>query len=317
MKTLTDAIEVLSKNDFAIAAKRIGKVFEQTIKSSYGQHEPNIVKEISTLDCTEKMTNFSVTIKSVYIHGNKSQVDFEYYNSITQRELGDIIFISSIYRSGNKIFEKVSLNQVKKEHDLKFTLDSSGIEQLYLLSRFPQFQGHSGLIPKKDYTLIDISKTLGSYGLLYDPGDFAFISAKVLSDKIGHTKSFSLKEIFSEDKISEDELWSFLKNYKIIVNRNGLIPIVSTKSYCSNIYDFVLHYLRLNIGDFTCLDNDFQGVNQEAKILIEEIFRSLLKNKDINIQNFAKEYLGNSEFNEGSVNDGGGYRIVWAKTHLD
>ena len=153
MKNLLNMIDKLLKNDFTITSKKIAKTFEQTIVSNYSQREDNIVENLSNLNFIESSSDFSVKIKSVYIHGNKSQVDFSYYNSNTQRELSDIIFISSLYKLGVKVFEKVTFNQVKKGHS-NFTLNQSGIEQLYLLSRLPKFKGYCGLIPKKDYTLI-------------------------------------------------------------------------------------------------------------------------------------------------------------------
>ena len=269
-----------------------------------------IVANINNFNPSIKSTDFSVTIKSVFIHGNKSQVEFDYYNSKTQREFGDIIFISSLYRNGVKAFEKISFNQVKKGQ-IKFTLTApSGTEQLYLLSRFPEFRGHCGLIPKKYYSLVDNTKTLGSYGLIYAPGDFAFISAKILADKIGQSKTFSIKDLFMEGNICQNQLM----HYPRILDGNGILPIVHTKFYCSNIYEFMLHYLRLNIGDII-FDSVFsQSVNSEAKQLIDDIFKSLLRSNDSDIQSFAREYLGDSD--QTSEFEAGGLRIIWAKTDI-
>lgn len=305
-----ELIDTLLHNDFAIVSKKIAKVFAQAISSNFNLHEDKIVANINNLNPSITSTNFSVTIKSVFIHGNKSQVDFDYYNSKTQREFGDIIFISSLFRNEDKVFEKISFNQVKKGQT-KFILTApSGIEQLYLLSRFPEFKGYCGLIPKKYYSLVDNTNTLGSYGLLYSPGDFAFISAKVLADKIGQSKTFSLKDL-SMDSIAYQKHWGY---FPMHINSERILPMFDTKIYCSNIYEFVLHYLRLNIGDII-FDSVFShSVNYEAKQLIEDIFKSLLRSDDTYIQSFAKEYLGHSD--QTSEFESGGLRIIWAKTDI-
>jgi len=311
MEEIFKMIETLLRNDFAVSSKNVAKIFENTITSSFDQREENIVEHLSTLHHSESGRDFSLTVNSVYIHGNKSQVDFDFYNSNTQRELGDIIFISSLYISGVKVFEKVSINQVKKGQS-KFTLNQSGIEQLYLLSRLPKFKGHCGLIPKKYYTLIDNSNTLCSYGLLYSPGDFAFISAKSLSEKLGQRKTFHLKDIQIDDCVNNDELRYFFGSYHY--NRKIVLPILDTKLYCSNIYDFILHYLRLNIGEVIFDSKYSHVINLELKRLVEDIFSSLISSTDNAIRNFAREYLVDT--NQTSEFEAGGLRIVWAKTDL-
>ncbi len=43
---------------------------------------------------------------------------------------------------------------------------------------------------------------------------------------------------------------------------------------------------------------------------------SLVNSSDSSIQTFGREYLGDSNSNQESVFEGGGLRIVWAKTDL-
>jgi len=58
---------------------------------------------------------FDLTTSSVFIHGRKSQVKFDYFGKGVQGELGDLIFIISIIFNGEKYFEKLTITQFKKD----------------------------------------------------------------------------------------------------------------------------------------------------------------------------------------------------------
>jgi hypothetical protein len=145
------------KNDLAYRIQIV-------LNEGYGQgfDEPAMVslveKIINKLDGLSVSTNkVKISTKSIFIHGNKSQVEFEYYGQTIQRELGDLIFILSIIYNGSKYFEKFTISQFKKDND-KLRWDLSNKEQIYLLSRFPSFRGIKGsIIPMKEFNLPNYS----------------------------------------------------------------------------------------------------------------------------------------------------------------
>jgi hypothetical protein len=250
------------------------------LNEGYGQgfDEPAMVslveKIINKLDGLSVSTNkVKISSKSIFIHGNKSQVEFEYYGQTIQRELGDLIFILSVIYNGSKYFEKFTISQFKKDND-KLRWDLSNKEQIYLLSRFPSFRGIKGsIIPMKEFNLPNYSGCLGSFNLLFRPGDFVFVSAPRLESFLGNRKSLSRATI---SKLEEQPCYYFpypepfdwphiedLFYFWRKLWRHGMpiafyppyfIGILGFSRFASNIHEFVDNYLRGNIGELTYSD---------------------------------------------------------------
>jgi len=76
---------------------------------SRGFHEPKIVetivKNVHNYKIRNEEQSFEISTKSIFIHGQRSQVKFSYYGQEMQRELGDLIFIANIVFNGEKYFE--------------------------------------------------------------------------------------------------------------------------------------------------------------------------------------------------------------------
>jgi hypothetical protein len=163
---------------------------------SRGFYEPAMVSIIEGIvnklnDLSASANRFKISTKSIFIHGNKSQVEFEYYGQRVQRELGDLIFILSVIHNGRKYFEKFTISQFKKD-DGNLRWDISNKEQLYLLSRFPSFRGIKGsIVPMREVNLPNYSGCLGSFNLLFSPGDFVFVSAPQLESFVGNRETIN------------------------------------------------------------------------------------------------------------------------------
>jgi hypothetical protein len=65
----------------------------------------HIVDDLKRLRMKDDQIHFEVSTRSVFIHGSKSRVEFEYYGKTVQRELGDLIFVISLVHNGRKYFE--------------------------------------------------------------------------------------------------------------------------------------------------------------------------------------------------------------------
>lgn len=239
-----------------------------------------IVNEIRALTFDGHSSDYDIMTKSIFIHGNKSYVEFDYYGDKKTRELGDIIFIISIIYDKMKYFEKFTITQFKKDNKpKKISWNMENNPQLYLLSRFPSFKGVQGsLIPMTTYNLRNFSGCLGSYGLLFKPGDFAFVSAPKLDSFIGvkprmkwdefHTL---LSEVNLHDSIINNSFNSFYYWWKTEPNLFG------NYHHSFNVYDFISKYLSMGIGEPTFMK--IGDYNQESRDFLLDLF-SALKQKE-------------------------------------
>jgi hypothetical protein len=237
---------------FAMYVKEFARRITSALSKGYSRelHEPqlvqvveHIVTDLRSFRMEDHKIQFEITTKSVMIHGNKSQVEFEYYGKTVQRELGDLIFVISLVHNGRKYFEKLSINQFKKSSKNRVgkSWDLGNKEQLYLLSRFPTFRGVKGsIIPPTEHSLPNYSGCLGSYGLLYSPGDFAFLSATELDSCVGLEKRFRMKDLhmlyLSVSPVPEIEFISY---------------VLGNHQYAGNAFDFAQKYLTMGIGEPT------------------------------------------------------------------
>lgn len=267
-------VEITENEKFILHWKKLSERLLKGIQESYVHREPEIVRiiediinNIGQFD-TEEYHRFNISTNSIFIHGNKSQVEFEYYGKGTQREFGDIIFILSIVYSDRKYFEKMTINQIKKSKSVSWNFNTnSAKEQLYLLSRFPTFRGtNNSLIPIKSYNIPNNSGCLGSHGLLYYPGDFALISSKQLDVILSGKNKLELANLMVsiipnsfclcfhccyllDDVYLLHKLIHFypryLRYFPFICN----FPILGNSCISYNAYDFSDKYLRGLIGE--------------------------------------------------------------------
>ncbi len=308
-------------------AQRIQTGLVNEYKHKQKLSEPDMVESIvnSVRNFKISVNGFNISTNSIYIH-NRIRVKFECYGTQKSRELGDLIFILSIVYKNKKYFEKLTISQSKKDSTGKkgstgkspgFSIDMG---QLYLLSRFPPFRRASGpLDPNIEYNLPDYSGCLGSYNLLFYPGDFIFMSAKWLEILLAGRKSIGLKEL--DNKINL--CFPYRKSYKI-----GILDIFSFPCCASNIYDFTDKYLRGYIGELI-----YSGVgfyNDYARKFLKDL---LLRIKDRakrkgeqNIVDFVDSFFSypyahnfNGKDDGGNLesdSEGGGFGIIHTTINL-
>jgi len=210
---------------------------------------------------------FELSTKSIFIHGSKSHVQFDFYGTRSEPiELGDLIFICSVIFKGKKHFEKLTITQFKMQLKRKsvtsWRIDNE--KQLFLLSRFPQFTVIRGIIPHKTYDLPNMSDCLGSYGLFFKPGDFTFVSATNLEAFLGGGKTVTLPRL-----ASHSDRWQGCSSL--------CYPMLGDSHYCSNAYIFSDRFLKLNIGELVF--NGLGTYNQQARILIQDLIGELRRRK--------------------------------------
>jgi hypothetical protein len=271
------------------------KDFSEGVRNALGQEYSR--GEVKSVDALESYINnvpnrplrsttayglpFVISTHSVFIHGNKSQVEFcKYGKKAGPIELGDLIFIVSLIFNKKKCFEKMTINQFKidnkRKNSISWTVNNR--EQLFLLSKFPKFKSVKGMIPKgRDYTLPNISGCLGSYGLIYNPGDFTFISATQLDSFIGNQLS-----------IGKDTL---CKHFAMFNNFSLHRSVLLNCHFTPDVNTFVDHYLKMNIGEPVFAQ---EGIfNLPAKYFLTELFQVLRTKSNVE-QNKSLANLVNS-----------------------
>jgi len=223
---------------------------------------------------------FELSTKSVFIHGDKSYVKFDFYGVPSEPvELGDLIFICSVTFNGKTHFEKMTITQLKMQAKRKnvtsWRIDNE--KQLFLLSRFPQFEVIKGIVPKKTYNLPNTSSCLGSYGLFFKPGDFAFVSATILDALLGQGKT-----------ITQAKLSAYFGGLQM--GSPICYPGFCDCHFSPNTYIFADRLLKLNIGElvFSSLGN----YNHQARVFIQDLFgelrRRMLKTREPKLTEFMR-----------------------------
>lgn len=286
--------EAAKSNDFIDYEKEFASKIVSALSQGYtqGLNEPNLVNYVESVVKSVKelppkkssAPDFELSVNAAFVHGIQSRVSFDCYGSKTQRELADLIFIASVFFRGKKYFEKLTINQFKKDsyREKKSRWDMKNKEQLFLLSRFPIFRGIKGsLIKERDYALPNYSGSLGSYGLLFKPGDFAFVSATKLDSFLGQRNYLNLEELYELNNLCS--LYRFeQKNYPYL---NGLLltimgrfpssDIFGNCEFSPHVYDFVHHYLRMRVGEPILMNASI--FNPQLKDFLAELLNMIKK----------------------------------------
>lgn len=329
-RVLKKYMDTIRSDTFLKYEKEFAQKICTALENGYsrGLHEPELVEAIvnNVHGCSieNKGPLFKISTESIFIHGNISKVEFNFYGQKMQRELGDLIFIVSIIFNGEKYFEKLTINQFKKDKtNLKIvSWDLSNKGQLYLLSRFPAFKGVPGsIIPMGEYTLPNYSGCLGSYGLLYRPGDFAFVSAIDLGSLIGANNSVRITELSHLPTTTRylhflphfypdiDELFylmeKFSRHYGFV---NDLYwNLFNNYHFSYNIYDFAHKYLTVGIGEPIFMASGID--NPQAKSFLHDLLlKAEGKAESENLSDLSDFVKGFFEYGYVSREDGGNPR---------
>lgn len=269
-------VEAIMSDVFVDYEKGFAQRVVSALSAGYrqGKKEPplvqiveDVVNSVHGFVARNNKTYFELSTKSIFVHGNKSQVEFDFYGQKVQRELCDLVFTISVVLNGRKYFEKITLNQFKKDktkhRSISWSLDNRA--QLYLLSRFPSFKGIRGsLIPSIKHNLPNYSGCLGSYGLLYRLGDFAFVSGTKLGSFIGDKKTLKIAELYD---LANGRVSRFFAWFSILAPQPW--DAFGNCHFCPNVFSFVDQYLRMNIGEPVFMAIGFD--NPQARNFVHEL----------------------------------------------
>ena len=353
IKVIENYCKLIRTKDFVRYKNIFASKLKKALINEYnkGSKEPNMVSAVVD-NINKKLSSFSINNRfeisttSIFIHGpskgQETRVEFDYYGKKIKGELGDLIFILSVVYKNKKYFEKFTISQFKKDEKddnklIRWNLRNK--KQVYLLSRFPTFKGVKGsIIPMKEFNLPNCFGCLGSFNLLYKPGDFVFISASLLETLLGKNKSISLNKISYLGKLLSYYLpFMGFCCWKIMRYECGFYfpdcyfdfkNILGFSHYAYKVYDFVDKYLRGFIGELAY--SPIGWYNKPAGDFLKELLLKIRKKakekEDRNILSFIDEffkysYVGN-QINRGGEDreefdyEGGGIGIIHVLINL-
>ena len=327
--------EFFTKFTKALSERIVSALCDSFSKDEREPEAVNVVSEIINRlgSFDDSASGYKIKTRSAFIHGVSSLVEFNYYGKQVRRELGDLIFVVSFIYQNEKYLERVTISQVKKEIGnprLKWNLDS---EQLFLLSRWPSFKGSKGSFwAHKEYYLSDLSGSLGSFLLLFRPGDFMFIVAPDLERIVVGKKSVSVVDINQYFKSVDipSQYYDYIDDFCLRhFCRLPYIQINSSSKYAANVFAFIDRYLSGSIGEPVSFD--YQDIiNITAHSFLHEIF-SVIKKKgerenimrliDLGKEFFKYKYHGRKDVEkEGTENNDdnkiGGIGLIYSSINL-
>ncbi|MFZ6032022.1 MULTISPECIES: hypothetical protein [Melioribacter] len=209
-----------------------------------------------------------IHIRAYKIHRAKSYVEFSYRDKPTTRELGDLIVISIVSDKKKRLLQKTSIIQNKKEKDMTWDIDQ---EQLFLLKNFPTISSSKGIFKtiRRDLDFINMSNSLGSYGLFHSPGDMIYASAVVIAslykkNKINYDDFENIESYLSNSNTNpfghnlfhiEDIIYFFEKYYRrfafpwLFGSHNNFF--LGHCHFTRDISDFIKNLTYFNIGEYS------------------------------------------------------------------
>jgi hypothetical protein len=313
-------LKYINSDDFKEYAVKFAFKIRETLIGGYksGIGEIYIVKNlVENLDGLKTPDNkgFKIYTKSIFIHGSKSYVEFQYKGKMVYSELGDLIFILSVIYKDKKYFEKLTISQFKKEYRCRWNFNE---KQIYLLSHFPAFRGKKGYVPKdKWFHLCNNSGCLGSFNLLFEPDGFVYMSAEMLEQFLRNIKHLKVSEVLLTYYDRYFCSW-YRQLYTLTFYANH--TILDFCHFAHDVLYFTDNYLRGNIGEMTC--SCIGNYNKSASEFIRELVKGLKKREGK--REFAEEFLrykcvfsdkNNDETPEFDFEDGG-IGIIWTIINL-
>jgi len=137
----------------------------------------------------------------------------------------------------------------------------------------------------KEFNLPNYSGCLGSYGLLFKPGDFTFVSATELDSFIGAKNHLSQNDLYYLQNIpgycynpflslfyDPRMVYDFFMHYGY--NWLWQRDVFNNYLHAHNVYDFSHKYLTMSIGEPTSL---VRASNLQARSFLKDLLFSLEK----------------------------------------
>ncbi len=260
-----------------------------------------------------------IHIYTSMLHGTRSYVEFKHMDKPVTKELGDMAVITLVTSGNERLFQRLSIIQNKKERSGKWHIDT---EQLYLLKNFPTLSGSKGIFRNcTDVIFRNYSGCLGSFGLLLSPGEMILASAPLVTEFLRDKNILDYSEIalitkqgfIASATESSAHFWPLATRFppedwfylmEKFYHRFGF-PYPTTYAgsgflgnvhFTRDLYDFVRNWTQINLGEITFAHD--RVLNQTADQFANRLIRKTNYKGDIKLSSENK--FGDSEF-EGNM----------------
>lgn len=278
MRRLLREIHRLARDDgFTVFQNEVVRDFYDALGQGYsnGENEVALVKRL--VDAVQGKSYGPISLHGAMLHGSRSYVEFNYRDQPVTKELGDMAILSMVTAGSERLLQRITIVQNKRTGGKSWGLDQ---EQLFMLKNFPPFSGHRGIFRGRDnVTFRDSSGCLGSYGLLAEPGEMLFASARLVSEFASGKKSVSHSDIASPGAVVpgshrnggfpfllpygrfHPKEWMFMLEEWFHEFGPGSSPFSAAEGFLGNVifgrdlYDLTRSWTRLSIGEPTCVAN--------------------------------------------------------------
>ena len=295
-KLYKNYFELIQRNDFKRFINDFSLKLYDALSIGYANNN-NEVALVTDLSNAINNTSFeNLNFHAFKIHGSKSYVEFQHKDKPTTKELADMLIISIASYGRERVFQKVSFVQNKKETNQKWLIDEG---QLFLLKNFPSITGSKGVL-KNFYSddkvdFINQFESLGSYGLFLSPGDMILVSAKYIDALLDNKKVnlSKLKELNTQTNTPhpcfEEIIYmthKYIRKFGYSYPFNNNLPFLTNSMFSSDISEFVKNWSLFNIGEPTF---SFGNVHDES---LDRFVNYILKSIGMN------EYIDTKASNE-------------------
>ncbi len=297
-----DYFELIKRSDFKRFLNDFSLKLYDVLSIGY-KNNKNEVALVTDLSNVINNTSFeNLNFHAFKIHGSKSYVEFHHKDEPTTKELADMLIISIASYGRERVFQKVSFVQNKKDSNQNWLIDEG---QLFLLKNFPSITGRKGIL-KKFYLddkvdFVNHSESLGTYGLFLSPGDMILVSAKYIDALLENKKVNlnKLKELNARtNNVTNNNLFPIIPHpyFEEIIYKmhkyerrfgysypfNSNLPFLTNSMLSSDISEFVRNWSLFNIGEPTF---SFGNIHDEPlDQFINYILRSIGMNEYIDIK---------------------------------
>lgn len=282
--------DIAHKVEFIKEQKAMAAAVQSALAQGYLDDGSEIDLVRSTIQALNRTPGSFFHVESLFIHGGRSQVQFDYFGKTAKKEVGDLILISTLTFQGSPILQRMTIVQAKKDSSKTKPSWAIDPEQLHLLSTWPVFQGIRGIFSGSNTMVVDHSGCMGSYILFRAPGDAVFVAAPLLGSFMQGKKRMTGDELALLHSTMEQR-----HHFSFGVNSLGVFRCFNDPDFCllpflhfsgkllqnqllvANVYEMVNHLALLNIGDFIFSGFPEIKVNTDAYQLLAGIIAYLAR----------------------------------------
>ncbi|MCK4981960.1 MAG: hypothetical protein KAS17_03500, partial [Victivallaceae bacterium] len=115
MEGIIEFGKTTTKDSFIEEEKHVSSTIQSALSEVYLNDGDEVELVKRTIETLNSSRSYHFKLESTFIHGNKSQIEFQYYGKKAKKELGDLLIVSTLTRRGTPLLQKLTIIQAKKD----------------------------------------------------------------------------------------------------------------------------------------------------------------------------------------------------------